>query len=390
MWPRVVIVGSLALTPRSIFHHDVTTSLTSAATDATKTTKSSSHVAHHRPGLSWSSSSSSSSSSTALFSSSSSDDNNNDNNHETDDDNAKMHRVPPGGRVIATSPYSTLLSGGALSLEKYHLIWSPHAWKKLVGTSMVLLILPRFRNVLRHNRYSSILWAPLSTMIATGWYQNLILPLIASSCCIIQLGLNILSVGCAGWNSYLGPVRPYFLGILLVSSFRHRSSYTTLVWRSTIALLPEIVHLYNVWQNHRYQKQQQKRLTLQHSSLSSGMDQRQHYVVELAVPTMGCVACISNVDASLRKVPGVQNASSALQPAAVKGGTATVVLAVDQSNNSNNNGEDDGDDTVTVMTQRIIRAVADAGFHGAYVTSIRPQTQKSESYFPKSQQVQED
>ena len=105
---------------------------------------------------------------------------------------------------------------------------------------------------------------------------------------------------------------------------------------------------------------------------------------------MGCVACISNVDASLRKVPGVQNASSALQPAAVKGGTATVVLAVDQSNNSNNNGEDDGDDTVTVMTQRIIRAVADAGFHGAYVTSIRPQTQKSESYFPKSQQVQED
>ena len=92
---------------------------------------------------------------------------------------------------------------------------------------------------------------------------------------------------------------------------------------------------------------------------------QQNYILELEVPTMGCVACISNVDASLRNVPGVRRASSALQPS--KGGTATVVLAVDKG--------DDQDTAVASMTERIIRAVAEAGFAGAHVTSLQPQNQ---------------
>ena len=42
-----------------------------------------------------------------------------------------------------------------------------------------------------------------------GWWT--LLSLLSSSCCVIQLALNMLSVGCAGFNSILGPARPFFL-----------------------------------------------------------------------------------------------------------------------------------------------------------------------------------
>eukprot|EP00977_Amphora_coffeiformis_P015449 scaffold4511_cov171-Amphora_coffeaeformis.AAC.15 len=341
MWPRVLIVGTLALSPSIPSHAAAsagdTTSSSSTSSSTTTATKRSSLAAY--PALS---------STTALFSSSSSSSRSKNNNKEPGSDSERSScSVPaplPRG-ALATSPYSL----GAFSLDKYHLIWSPHAWKKLVGTSIVLLLLPRFQHAWR-----PAFWAHVPTFSATaGWYQNLVLPLAASSCCLLQLGLNVLSVGCAGWNTYLGPVRPYFLGILLVSSWRHRlsCSWTTLLWRSTVALLPEIVHGYNLWQTQRYEQQQQDVSTLT----------EKQYIVELEVPTMGCVACISNIDASLRNVPGVRRASSALQPLGAKGGTATVVLAADD------------EDAVASMTQRIVRAVAEAGFDGAVVTSIQPQ-----------------
>lgn len=46
-----------------------------------------------------------------------------------------------------------------------------------------------------------------------GWWT--LLSLLSSSCCVIQLALNMLSVGCAGFNSVLGPARSFFLACAL-------------------------------------------------------------------------------------------------------------------------------------------------------------------------------
>lgn len=242
--------------------------------------------------------------------------------------------------VQATSP--------AFSFEKYHLLWSPHAWKKTLGTILVLVILPRFNLSAPSIIATKLRGLSLST--PGSLYQNLVLPLAASACCMLQLGLNLLSVGCAGWNSYLGPVRPYFLGILLMANIRHRPAASTLLWRSSVALLPEIVFLYNTWQQ---TSQKRNAETMQQLDLQEGMEQ---FVMELDIPTMGCVACINAIDARLRRIPGVVQVSSALKPLGATGGSAQVVVSTNDA---------------TAMTNSIIEVVADAGFDGATLTSMR-------------------
>lgn len=80
--------------------------------------------------------------------------------------------------------------------------------------------------VLTHTPFAS--WGPIST-IHIFWrrgYQYLldrlmrgahgmmwwsVFGLLSSSCCALQLILNIFNFGCAGFNTYLGPLRPFFL-----------------------------------------------------------------------------------------------------------------------------------------------------------------------------------
>ena len=44
-----------------------------------------------------------------------------------------------------------------------------------------------------------------------GWWS--VISLLASSCCAVQLALNLFSVGCAGLNTVLGPWRPMFIAL---------------------------------------------------------------------------------------------------------------------------------------------------------------------------------
>lgn len=77
------------------------------------------------------------------------------------------------------------------------------------------------------------------------------LGLLSSSCCLIQLALNLMSVGCAGF-SVLTPYRPLFLAfsslLVLVTIYKYRwSSRTalTLALVLTLTTTPEIVAVYN-------------------------------------------------------------------------------------------------------------------------------------------------
>ncbi|KAF9537625.1 hypothetical protein EC957_007852 [Mortierella hygrophila] len=84
-----------------------------------------------------------------------------------------------------------------------------------------------------------------------GYISAATLGLLSSSCCLIQLALNLLSVGCAGF-SVLTPYRPLFLVfsslLVLVTIYKYRwSSRTalTLALVLTLTTTPEMVAVYN-------------------------------------------------------------------------------------------------------------------------------------------------
>merc|ERR1719161_3498711 len=45
---------------------------------------------------------------------------------------------------------------------------------------------------------------------STGIFTWSILGLLSSACCLLQVILNAFALGCAGFNTYLGPLRPSF------------------------------------------------------------------------------------------------------------------------------------------------------------------------------------
>ncbi|KAH7049090.1 hypothetical protein BKA57DRAFT_463020 [Linnemannia elongata] len=84
-----------------------------------------------------------------------------------------------------------------------------------------------------------------------SYISAITLGLLSSSCCIIQLALNLLSVGCAGF-SVLTPYRPLFLTfsslLVLVTIYKYRwssRSALTLALVLTLTTTPEMVAVYN-------------------------------------------------------------------------------------------------------------------------------------------------
>ena len=133
-----------------------------------------------------------------------------------------------------------------------------------------------------------------------------------------------------------------------------------MLWRSAVAFLPEMVFVYNSWQQ-QWQRHRQELNFIQASRNNHHhLDQ---FIMELDVPTMGCVACINAIDSKLRKVPGVLGVTSQLKPLGTKGGSATVLVATNED--------------ATTTSNRIIEAFGDIGFDGAVLTSIRPKTVSS-------------
>jgi hypothetical protein len=189
-----------------------------------------------------------------------------------------------------------------------------------------------------------------------GWISSVVLSLLASSCCLIQVIANVLisTVGCLGLNTALGPVRPYFFALLLyvnaLTINKGLSTFPQMAVRSIIALLPEGLHL---WTNYRHQRYRNIKTevveaedvptTVDGSSINSSdsvseepdNDGSINMVVELDVPTMGCVACINKIDSLMRQSQEqstgsnkVRDVSSALHPDKAKGGRTVVLLSV--------------------------------------------------------------
>ena len=196
---------------------------------------------------------------------------------------------------------------------------NPSMWKKFVFTTGALVLLPQLMSKIglttTTTTISSSSCHPAGTSSASTihfLWNNLALPLAASACCALQLGLNLLAVGCAGWNKVLGPLRPSFLALLLVTSLKQQPfpRPVTLLGRTVVALLPELLHVYNTRGTG--------------GATTSNHHNHNHVIVE--IPSMGCVACIHSVHGALAQVPGVRSAQAYLHKAPRTGGFAKVVL----------------------------------------------------------------
>ena len=177
--------------------------------------------------------------------------------------------------------------------------------------------------------------------------RQLLLPLLSSSCCAVQLVINVIGIGCAGLNTVLGPIRPLFLSLLVYStaiSYPGRQAGLGTWCRNTatsflFALMPELLH---IWNNHSWRRREGRATLL---SINANVC----VTVELDIPSMGCAACINKIDSTLNGISGVINSRSWLidDP---KGGRARMVISA-KSNH-------DFDEIIKSVVER----VASSGF----------------------------
>ncbi|CAE7302169.1 unnamed protein product [Symbiodinium natans] len=233
----------------------------------------------------------------------------------------------------------------AESTLSYYLLWSPGLFPKAVLSFASLLALQLLGG---HLSEMSGLRRPGSLPLARRIWDMLLLPLLSSACCGIQLIINVLvgASGCAGFNKVFGPLRPYFLGALLsslcISILQGHASFRILALQCLLAFLPEVVHLWNL------------RGARTRASVAPALGNLA--TVELSVPGMGCVACINKVNSSLREVDGVTSSEAWLEK---EGGRALVHCAAASETK------------VRELASKLALAVEGAGFEPCMVVEVQ-------------------
>jgi copper chaperone CopZ len=132
-------------------------------------------------------------------------------------------------------------------------------------------------------------------MIRFSWINGLVGGLLISSCCLIQLFLNLFGIGCAGLNTLLLPYRPLFISLTIISLtysfFRYRPSKWQLIGIIILTLLlsfsPELLRIYN------------------NQFSRNDIIDNQIVITHWKIIGMHCEACRSAVIQSLRKLDGV-------------------------------------------------------------------------------------
>ena len=183
-----------------------------------------------------------------------------------------------------------------------------------------------------------------------AWWT--LLGLLSSSCCAIQILLNALSFGCAGFNNVLGQIRPTFVALTIVSQF---SSWYVLIvysityqqWRVTatstvlslvLTLLPEMLD----WQTNKREERMIRNLK-DYSTIK----------LQFKLSTLGCSSCVSTVSKVLDGIHGVVQHTVILE-----NGTAEIVLDKSLLGMS----EDTADVSTNDLWKAIANQLVEAGF----------------------------
>ena len=256
-----------------------------------------------------------------------------------------------------------------LDSSGYYLVWNePKAlYRTVVTTGLIALV----RFGLKHVGMQSLnvqegLGGSVLGKVST-FVQMVVLPMLASACCFIQLIINatVTASGCAGFNKHLGPLRPLFVGILLNSLIPTRLSKPTQLFPSVVlAFLPEFVDLWN--------RRRHSTKGLASTSTATSVEHLQiSGTVQLEIPTAGCVACVNKIGNAIQFISAGSNIADwdvGLHPKDGKGGGyATVGFRMDS--------KEEADE----ITATIVDAVESAGFHPCSIKSLSIAYPKDES-----------
>jgi copper chaperone CopZ len=241
---------------------------------------------------------------------------------------------------------------GAGSSDQYHLIWSPKFWKKAVVSTIIYMVIQFLTR--NKNNFGSV--GRLSLDFGKSCHQSkvtaVVLPLLSSSCCAIQLIINALSGwGCAGFNSVLGPIRPLLLPLFILSTWnllpQRPLGWTVL--SSFLAFLPELVYTFNSLEANQWTKQK-------NPSNNNAVTAK----LQLAIPSMGCVACVNKIDTAIRQCESTARITQEkswllthgqkLTSPDEKGGMAELIISASSKEEIDN------------IIKNVVNAVKEAGF----------------------------
>ncbi len=166
---------------------------------------------------------------------------------------------------------------------------------------------------------------------ALGWWS--LISLLSSSCCALQLLLSCFSVGCAGFNTYLGPVRPVTVsGALLGQLWMwHNVRLPVQVPRAVAAtavtasltLMPEALWLYARWRSSSSSSSSSFSFFsgTSDAAASSAVPPPRTARLEFNVEGMGCLACLTTIQNAIVAIEGVVDCKIELEA-----GTASVLV----------------------------------------------------------------
>jgi len=148
-----------------------------------------------------------------------------------------------------------------------------------------------------------------------AWWS--LLGLLSSSCCAIQLVLNGMSWGCAGFNTVLGPWRSLLLSItltlqavtwyirMMVSPWQpkrisHNTSILSTILVLVLSLLPEALAFYGFFLNNNNNKRLTMKKPEQQTNKKLMRNHQQemennHATIEFKMENVGCSACLTTV-----------------------------------------------------------------------------------------------
>ena len=266
--------------------------------------------------------------------------------------------VPRLMPLAFSSPRATLVVANAANAAnssfeytEEHLIWSPSfAPQFAIAVTMcfVAALLVAQSPLARSGAHA---WYPLydTLFVRTGLWT--VVGLLSSSCCLLQLMLNALSIGCAGFNTILGPVRPYFMALAL--------TLQALMWQAVLAdaapLDPAIAS--TVQTVGLSFLPEALTVAMQRSAAPPPADGD----LWLRVGGMGCTACSVKVKSALEAVDGVASCTVAFEEGRVH-------LQLDSSAGVGA-GAGAAEERAAVE-QRAIAALVKAGFDGAPAADV--------------------
>ena len=129
---------------------------------------------------------------------------------------ALLSRSPRAAVVLAAASSSN--DGGVVPYKKEHLVWEDGFGTRFAGSLLVCCAVavgaslsPGAWLPAAHGAQAALRRQLLRLCHRLEWWSAL--GLLSSSCCALQLLLNSLSFGCAGFNTVLGPLRPQLLAL---------------------------------------------------------------------------------------------------------------------------------------------------------------------------------